>query len=807
MEWSASQQNMISNRSSQDSAVGSARNSYPLQDSQSSGLSQITTQDLFSQNNCSTRNQIETSKPSSMYEKWKSRQAMMKRESCMPSQGVAVGQTGLIPGSAAKTPFSGLGRWDSRSSINSVCSNVGVTSNRGKPDLDDRKLMEHMIYVIRDCNNEVKSTVMALMEHLDKMRDVSDDQLSKSMSLFLEKLWAHEEVLKNLIQGQNANRADPHELEINLAKKDAQLSLLEEQLAEAKKGGNQKYTEDLKSEIQSLQFAFMSKQEKCESLIKEGRQHNELVGDLFENVHDQQKKNEVWFKSLKTGMKDLEKRIISEVSKLIQKMELKTISQQKENLTTLRDLIVKENRTSNHDQNPDLDTWASSLENTFQRGFSDMFHSLEQLIERRLKKCECHKAAGRNVQVRSVGTSTDSEAKEERPMPNTFVQYTGFDKQSCRPHYKSSSEICVKEQHNRYGQTNFTQGMVYKVQMPCENHSSGLRNMVNSLKTQPQFSSVEQNVMDGEFEEYRGDSKFQQKLLVTSTNRNALPETGNSLQDQSQCKAKSFVSPFTNSVYPFPPKKGPSPCAVVEPQRQEVRHQMSSEMENKNCYLTKPQDVTKPGSKKKRKSVYTRKKNYSGIKKCKIDGLSPLKESVLLTQNQRSHKAPLQTPQSRQFRSTLQQITNVYNIPKQEKTNLRGQVLTSGRSSVPTKAFDPYNFDEPDSLSFPSTGMAMEKASNQNDFLKPQTSSYLRSFAAKKKSILLTPKIPILNMNQSATPQSSPSVSMLSMTMENKMRTPVKGIRGRVGPQDSSSYRVPNMIMKASNERDILSCL
>ncbi|RUS87978.1 hypothetical protein EGW08_004256, partial [Elysia chlorotica] len=165
-----------------------------------------------------------------MYEKWKSRQAMMKRESSVP-QGVAVGRIGSIPGSGMKTPYSGLGRWDSKSSINSMCTTAVGSNNGGKPiDYDDRKLMDQMVCIIKECNAEVKSALYAIMEHLDKSTNYSSEQMAKSMSSFLENIWAHEETLKKMIKEQNANKCDQSELETKLSKKDGQISTLEEQL-------------------------------------------------------------------------------------------------------------------------------------------------------------------------------------------------------------------------------------------------------------------------------------------------------------------------------------------------------------------------------------------------------------------------------------------------------------------------------------------------------------------------------------------------------------------------------------------------
>ncbi|KAK3751670.1 hypothetical protein RRG08_065577 [Elysia crispata] len=790
MEWSGSQQNKFPSRSSQDSAVSSYRNSYSFQDSQSSGLSQLATQDLFSQNVAAPQSQNEANKPS-MYEKWKSRQTMMKRESSIP-QGITIGQVSTVPGSTMKSSFSGLSRWDSKSSINSICTTAGVPNNRGKPiDYDERKLMDQLVCTIKDCNNEVKSALIDIMEHLDKRTGFSNEQLAKSMSSFLESIWAHEEVLKKLIKEKN--HSDLSELEAKLSKKDSQISNLEEQLTEAKRDESQKHANVIQSEIQSFQSAFMNRLEQFEAIVKGNEEkQSEVLADCFNNIHAQQKQNENLCKALKNGMKDSEKRIGTDISKLLQKIESKMISQNIESCAKIQHFIeshasdVQQIVTSRYIQRQDLDKWAATLENSLRKGFTDLLHSLEQNIKVMVKASKEQSELKKRGQVKSVGTFTDNLPVPQRS--NNSIQQRSCEEIARQPDKLSNrNNFCYPlqksyaiEHNNEYMPTISMQEIQYIPQNSNKNFPPETRK--SDPYVQPRFSSVGPNLESREFEDNMVLSNVQQSVQnVAPTNRNIPSENRNGLQVSVPFRMLPFVSPFRKPKQPFSYTKGPSPCAVVLPQKQ-----ATGDQENRVGRQIMSPTGTKTKSRKRKKCVYTTKRKSGSKKKCAIEGLTPFSASSQQASNTRSLKSALSLPYSKQLESEPLQYRNQTAMP--EKTSLRGQVFktqTTFKSSRDKGYFDPYSFDELDPQDF-STNSLM-KGCKQANLARPQT----RSLPSKKNKLGLpsTPKA----LEASESPQSSPSVSVLSLKFHRKVRTPFKGFSRRVRPQDLSVYRVPSI--------------
>ncbi|GFR75717.1 hypothetical protein ElyMa_002195400 [Elysia marginata] len=683
MEWSSSQKNMLNNRNSQDSAVGSCKNSFPFQDSQGSGLSQIATQDLFSQN-ISSQNNIEANKPSSLYEKFKSRQAMMKHDSYKSHGGIAVGQSGMVPGSVGRTPYLGLSTWDSKSSIHSMYSAAGPSgSNRGKqPDSDDRKLMEQMICMIRDCNVECFLSVIRILFFW--LIYVCTTRIANSFGaeVVLEKIWIHEEALKKIIEEEKTSKSDSSEIEANLTKKDAQISTLREELAKSKEDESQRYYEAIKSEIHSFQSTILSKLEKCETMIMKTEKgelnQNQLMEDCFNNMHNQQKKNQAALKSLQNEIKDSEK--------------------------------------------------------SFGNGQPAMSSS------------------------------------------NAFPEHYLLNKHFMNePNNDSIQAVSVHGNHYVPQQSNDH----ILPEMRITKHAFG-----KSLS-----SSVEQKVMGREFERNQRDQSFQQNLYCTgTTNRNTNSINSTSFQDSLYNRMKPFVSPFAKPEHPIQPIKRPSPCAVVEPQRQSIVHKTKSDIAERTSHQTVDSKMKKPG--KKRKSVYTAKKNSRKAKKCSIEGLSPPTELPMQRQAQigRSQRGPMQTPQTKECCDSIEQSFNHMNrIQDREKNSLNlrsGKALKTQRnfsSSKHTRTFDPYNFHEPDPPEKVMKGC--HKLSRQ------QTRSYWGSLSGKQNNLLVTPKA----KETAESPQSSPSLSVLNMTIERKLRTPFRGLKCMLEPQGSSSHRIPKM--------------
>ncbi|GFO21772.1 hypothetical protein PoB_004827700 [Plakobranchus ocellatus] len=652
MDWSTNHPNKFVNRGSQDSAIGSHKSSFSFQDSQGSELSQVATQDVFSQNIATP--QPEISKPMSMYEKWKNRQSMMKREGVSP-QGMVLSQAGSAPGSSKKMPLLSLGRWDSKTSLNSLPSTTYISSLRRKPDdNDERKVMDQLVTIIKDCNNEVKSTLLYLMENMEKITDVSNGQFEKNMSSFLERIWIHEEAIKKLIEEHGTKACVQNELEANLAKKDCQISTLKGQLAEATKDTSQKWTEALRSEMRLFQAAVMDKLEKSRQ-PKEKHQYD-FITDCLDTIHEQQKKNEGFWKSLKSGMKDSEKRIIDGVSKSLQKTESKILSQEKDcckefkNLTEMNKRDIQKCKMIDAVEKQDLDHWTRSLENTIEVQFKEMVHTLEQIITREIKMID-----------KEGNTSTHNQ-----------------DFSGCK-----------------------------------RSHSNHVPSKMPPL----------------------------------------------------------FIGPFQNQTQPFAMRKGPSPYAVVAPQRK-APSDKTSELKI-SSHLAKPR--------KRRKSVYNDKK-CSSKKKCIIEGLSCNR-----------NESPCNFRNMNSISSHTKDKTNLQQGSNLRKNSLRSHNSQDSRNnqqmnSAIRKALDAYNFDEPDTQNIASKPMiklqhnsvprlqTASYAGSQLDLKKPGTFS--NAFNENKE----TPMLKKLVKDQS--PLSSPSISVVDITFHRKVKTPFRGFHFRKEQRD-----------------------
>ncbi|RUS87977.1 hypothetical protein EGW08_004255 [Elysia chlorotica] len=556
----------------------------------------------------------------------------------------------------------------------------------------------------------------------------------------------------------------------------------------------------------------MKRIEQFEAVVKgNNEKQSEILADCLNNIHSQQKENESLCKSLKNGMKDSEKRISTDVSKLVQKIESKMISQQKESCAKIKQLIETHSNdvcqavTSDCLQRQDLDKWAATLENSLRKGFTDLLHFLDQNIEMKVKANK--EQDGLKKQVKSAGTITEDLFLQRRS--NSSGHLRSFDEIARPPNSHSSC-------NNLYYQSGTSDGIkkrdeITRAISAINIHQHPNKNVPpqtgrSNPYMMPGYPQADPNVLSRKVVNNGNVSSIQRTAYNGAhIDRNSYSGDRNSLQNSASLVVAPFVSPFRQAEQRFPYKMGPSPCAVVVPQKQSTAGQTFTGKENKAGSQIMSPSMTKAKGKKRKRCAYSKKKKSSSHKKCAIEGLPAFNKSPL-PKSSRSQRTALQNTYSEPSR----QASGPYNNQdyKSEKTNLTSQGLKAQeryKNSKATEAFDPYSFDEPDPKDYPANPLV--KGCTPAVFARPQTRSKSGFFTGKEKIIgpPATPKI----AKGSESPQSSPSVSVLNMTFQRKVRTPSRGLSSRVRPQNSSCYRFPSinwqMNMDTSSPRTLLS--
>ncbi|XP_059171819.1 uncharacterized protein LOC131952900 [Physella acuta] len=318
---------------SQDSALSSHNTSSFIQDSQCSEFSQINTQDMFSQNNSGVQNEMlyhQNSKKMSMYEKWLNKRSLYKKD---PQQTGVVESKSQIYNDAANNRITCLstGNNSSVSSVNKPTAPVKTSHLALKRSLDNSQSitslesngLEQMKSAFLDYSIEVKNCLNFIKEKVENVADMSHEQLSLTVTAFLEDIWKNQEKLQKFIEDQNKSKATVTELEKLVAVKDSQISFLQNQLQNANRENSETLSKTIKENIAAFQ---LQNDQKFEEIFK-------LIKESFQYQHDQLDKHKTHMEkslcqhgtlenSFTDTIAELEKKILSEINKFQKSVSL-----------------------------------------------------------------------------------------------------------------------------------------------------------------------------------------------------------------------------------------------------------------------------------------------------------------------------------------------------------------------------------------------------------------------------------------------------------------------------------------------------
>ena len=270
------------------------------------------------------------------------------------------------------------------------------------------------------------------------------------------------------------------------------------------------------------------------------------------------------------------------------------------------------------------------------------------------------------------------------------------------------------------GRASSAQALRYRPQLPDENTRPHSRCSESASFGQ----THKDNAGRRDLERVNTVSNFQQNVLSQSVDpiaRNHYPEARASLQDSVPFRMPPFVSPFRRAESGLSPRKGPSPYAVVAPQRQAFPDQAYLHQDSRaKGHAETHQDGTKTKSKRRKKCVYSTKKRTRNKRKCAIDGLTNYNGLALQDESEKFQRTPAYLNQCKSSPYHQNQAISAGN------SNLASQLskgLLQGRinRSAVREAFDPYKFEEPDIPATPAR--PGNRGCEQDGFLRPQTQS------------------------------------------------------------------------------------
>ncbi|XP_055884008.1 uncharacterized protein LOC106077905 isoform X4 [Biomphalaria glabrata] len=295
---------------SQDSAGSSHHPSSYAPDSQCSDFSQINTQDLFSQNSSGPQNEILSQKRMTMYEKWLNKKSLLKSQLDKEGKGSNTSTAGSTNNS--NKCYSVI---ESRTSLGGTVSETAGLN---------RDLLQQIKNSFQDSSKEIRNALGAFKKKLDTNTELSQEQLSQTLSTFLQDVWKHQEQICNMLCEHVKKASSSEELHTKIAVNEKQITLLEEQLLAFQQSGAEKLSKEVENVLSSHLSNLDQKLEDLIKYMKQTKEKQEFQSEDYKNCLEKNIKECMnQYGNRNSQMKEIDKKIMTEVADVKEKMEMK----------------------------------------------------------------------------------------------------------------------------------------------------------------------------------------------------------------------------------------------------------------------------------------------------------------------------------------------------------------------------------------------------------------------------------------------------------------------------------------------------
>ncbi|XP_046568449.1 uncharacterized protein LOC124276842 [Haliotis rubra] len=412
-------------------------------------FSQVSTQDMFTQQlSCGSQNEImhgtQSRKPT-LYDKWKNKASFKQ-----------------VPASKQNTTTSTVTSRPLQTKSNLSIQQLQVNKARAK-ERDERDFLQQVVNTVQDCSKEVRLTLSAVREKLEQTADQSEKDLQQVITSFLDELCKHQDKILNAVQEKDSNSCRIHDLETDLAVRDAKIQSLEKILDDQEKDKPNKI-------VCALQKEFLSPHRKVDEKLSEllettrdnHEQYTQQIQEQKQQLEQQQKLYSDLKKAHQAQAKDSEKRLMTEVSNLRKDIR-------KKESICLQD-ILEQLKTGQEQQMEELESHISRL---IDRPTEVSHHPREQVLQRKEIK-DLFKKHWESVE-RFVETQFKKQLKlQEQQLENAVENIKDAE---CR-HDQFSSFLSLPQFEDKMGQ--YHEDFKKQVESLHENHVKELQKLRNA---------------------------------------------------------------------------------------------------------------------------------------------------------------------------------------------------------------------------------------------------------------------------------------------------------------------------------------
>ncbi|XP_046336646.2 uncharacterized protein LOC124118535 isoform X1 [Haliotis rufescens] len=730
-------------------------------------FSQVSTQDMFTQQ-LSSGSQNEMmhgthSRKPTLYDKWKNKATSAFKQ---------------VPASKQNTSTSTVTSRPLQTKSNFGIQQLQINKTRAK-ERDERDFLQQVVNTVQDSSKEVRLTLCAVREKLEHTADQSEQNLQQIITSFLDDLCKHQDKILNAIQEKDSNSCRMHDLERDLAMRDAKIQSLEKIIDDQEKDKPNKIVCALQKELLP---PHQKVDEKLSELLETTRdnheQYTQQIHEQKQQLEQQQKLYSDLKKAHQTQVKDTEKRLMTEVSNLRKDIRKKESS-------CLQD-ILEQLKMAQEQQNEELESHISRL---IDRPTEVSYHSRDQGLQRKEIQA-LFKKHWESVE-RFVETQFNKQLKVQEQQLESAVQ--DIKDAECK-HDQFSSFLSLPQFEDKMGQYHED----FKKQVEClhENHVKELQ----QLRTAEQVKQREQknkelNVQTDVGRRFRWDkgpntNKYDGLDRKSTNEACRFPK---STVVFGRCEANgslpvresAIVSPLTANYKKlnsrsFFSKSTFSPVATVQPLRNET--QLISNLlhaENQQTEAIVTETVThiekkKTNKRKKKRSKFAKAEKSKPLTSELAPSSEPVQGRVLrqrnLVINQQANKSMPKTLACRgKVSETTPGLTSTSKAISLNDTTLTSNRPTAPSVNSPNKNVSVYEFRDED--------IGDRTRATKKPFVGSRTQSY--RFTSHKNELMTMDTSqtvtfprpltsPCIDSNESR--DSSPSLSITEVVVRRRIK-------------------------------------